>query len=174
MDCRKFEALVVGARDRDRTPVESAGLAEHALQCAPCAALQERMARLEAALDGLSEVAAPPDFTAAVMARARSRRRTSPWYEGVLGALRPPAPVLALSRAAAVAALALMVASAGLLAWHHRGVPGAPPTVTLASSQGGPVIEMDSQFAEALVARHQSEAAMQPLSDDESMRLVSY
>jgi anti-sigma factor RsiW len=176
MNCREFEALVVGARDRDRSPADMEALARHARHCPGCAALQAQMERVEAALDGLAPAPAPAGFSAAVLERVRATgsHRPAPWHERLLGALRPPTPLVAFPQAAAVAALVLMIVSAGVVALHQHGTVAGPSTVAVAEAPGGPVIEMDSQFADALVAAHQSAAAGQPLSDDESMRLVSY
>lgn len=177
MDCREFEALVVGARERDRTPSEEASIADHARQCERCAALATSVQRMERALDGLPSHDAPSHLTASIMERVRAARpHEAHWHERWLGALRPPAPAISLSHGLAAIALAIMVLSAGALALHHRGADplGGPPTVSIAAGAGGPVIEVDSQFVDSLVARHQAAAARQPLSDDESMRLVAY
>lgn len=176
MDCRSFETLIVGTRGRDRTDSQRAAMADHAAHCARCADLAACMRRIEGALDALPRDPAPDALSDGIMARVRqSAPQPAHWHQRWLGALRPPAPALSLSHAMAAAALVVMLASVGALAWHHRSAaPASPATVAIATRAGGPVIEVDRQFVDSLVARHQAAAALQPLSDDESMRLVSY
>jgi len=178
MDCRQFRQLVMTTRLADRTQADLERLAAHELHCESCKAFGVKAEGLDALLAGVPAAPAPSDFTRQVMGRISQAQeaRHEGWYERVFGSLRPPAPAFGFGQAVAVAALALMVVSLGLWVGGGRSavLDNGAPTVAVAGSTAGQVIQMDKAFVEEVVARHQGAAAMQPLSDDESMRLVSY
>jgi len=178
MGCRKFREFVMTTRGADRTQADVERLAGHALHCQACASFATKAEALEQLLQTSPAPAAPPDFTSRVMNQVRTSAEPARvgWYEALFGSLRAPAPAIGLRQAVASVALVLMVASLGLWVGHHRGaLPGGPAsTISVAGAADGQVIQVDRAFVEEVIARHQSAAAMQPLSDDDSMRLVSY
>ena len=178
MDCRKYRKIILTTREADRTDSQLEYLGSHELHCEECARFGAEAKAMEGMLRAVPSEPAPQDFTRGVMARVEALDESAPasWYERVFGSLRAPAPMFSARQAIAVAALVLMMVSVGMLLGHGRlGVPpDAPPTISVASAPGGSVIEMDSEFVNELVARHQGAASLQPLPDDEGMRLVSY
>ena len=178
MDCRQCRKLIMTTRGLDRTQADLERIAAHQLRCEACTSFLAKAAALESLLQTGPAPVAPPDFTRRVMERARASREPAraAWHEALFGALRVPSPPVTLRQAVAAVALVLMVVSVGL--WVGQGIgvrPGAQtPTISVAESGNGQVIQMDKAFVEEVIARHQSAAAMQPLSDDDGMRLVSY
>ncbi len=178
MDCRIHKQLVLTTRIAERTESQLEWLAAHELRCESCARFRAEADATADLLRMLAAQPAPEGFSASVMARVQAERHPAhaPWYETLFGVLRAPAPLVSMRQAMAAAALVLMLASAGMWLGHDRlNLPGMPaPTVTVASRAGGQVIQVDKEFVDELIARHQGAAAMQPLSDGDGMRLVSY
>lgn len=178
MNCRAFRRAVLTARAADRTGAQLELIALHEQRCAACARLRAQVDALEGALQAIPPAAPPEGFTGAVMCRLPQAEQSprGSWVDRVFGPLRPPAPLVTLQQAVAAAALLLMLGSVGMLLGHTRlQQPSAPAAVVaVAERPGGSVIEVDQEFINELIIRHQGAAAMQPLSDGDGMRLVAY
>lgn len=181
MDCRTFRETIVTIRPADRKPSLSAQLQRHEGTCEDCAAFRRREEAVSAALAAAAEVAAPSGFTAQVMGRVDAGQAppVSSWIDWFLGPLRAPTPGVSFAHVAAIAVVVAMLATAGFLVAHGGGLgPDLPATAAIASAgpasplPAPPVIDKDSM--DELVRRHQGSSVMQPLSDDEGMRLVSF
>lgn len=180
MSCRAFEQMIMTTRADDRTAAEAAWLQAHTEVCPDCARLAAKMAAVEQAVRGLPRATAPEGFTAAVMVRVREDRRSvrSGWYEVLFGTLRAPAPMVPVRQALAAVGVALMVVSAGLVIGHGRSTPTARPgsmvTAAAVPTAGSQVNAAHAELVEELIARHQSALVLQPISEQDGMRLVSY
>lgn len=178
MSCRAFRRIVLSTRAADRTGAQAELITAHERHCPACARLRAQVDALEGALNAIGHPSPPEGFTGAVMARLQHAEQSprASWVDRVFGPLRPPAPLLTVQQAIAAAALVLMLGSVGMLLGHNRlQAPDAPPaTMAVADRPGGSVIEVDQEFINELILRHQGAAAMQPLSDGDGMRLVAY
>lgn len=176
MRCTEFRQLTMTTRASERTEADCERLAAHALHCETCAEYAEQALRLEGLLGGIEPVTTSEDFTARVMAGVAELDAppTASWYERVFGALRAPAPVLPVRQALATAALALLLVSGGLLVTQQRQTqdPAKPGTVIIAD--GNRQVEADEKFVQELICRHENARPLQPLSEDEGLRLVGY
>ena len=172
-DCRK---LIATTRMGERSAADAEGIATHTLGCPECAEFTRKMDSLAGLLADTTQAKAPVDFTAAVMKRIELERvpAHSPWYERVFGTLRAPSPMISLQQAVSVTTLVLMIASAGMLVMYERANPGAPAHEVVTVAEGGSAIEGDAAFVQELVRRHQTSDTIQPVPEDEGMRLVSY
>jgi hypothetical protein len=133
-----------------------------------------------AAILGASRaVSAPGGFADRVMARVAAGQvpAVSSWVDWFLGPLRAPVPGFSFGHAAAIAVVVVMVATAGFFV-AHGGSPSADLTGGPVVAGAGPVATgapvLDHESMDELIRRHQGSSGMQPLSDDEGMRLVSF
>ena len=170
MRCRHFRQLILTTRDGELSGAQLERVSAHRERCEACARCEAETRAAEQLLRSLGETArAPEDFTGRVMARVRvcPQPAHGMWFERVFGAFKAPAPAFSLRKGLAVAAVALMVASAGVFVNHGADqVPSKPGQRTeLATSVDREVDEM--------VYRHEVASSTQLLPDDEGMRLVS-
>jgi len=178
MDCREFQETILTVREADRETGLRLRIDEHRMRCAACAEFARREEGLSALLAGGAVTPAPSSFTGGVMSRIRDGHSSSPvsWLDWFLGPLRAPAPSFSMGHAAALAAVVIMLASAGVfVARGSNPTQGGAQQATLASAPIAAVAPaIDREGMDELIWRHQASSVMQPLSDDEGMRLVSY
>ncbi|MCE5218392.1 hypothetical protein LLH03_15320 [bacterium] len=172
MNCKTFRKLVMTTRPSERSGALAERLAAHGERCAECAHYEAQSESLAKLLDGLRAGSAPADFTRSVMALVQKdpvRAHGSLWNR-VFGALRAPAPTFSLRPAIAIVGVAVMVGAFGVF------VREEPPASTTqpAPSATTQVAQDGSQAMDDLVYRHRiAETSLQPLPEDEGMRLVS-
>jgi len=176
MDCRQCRDVIRTTQSHERDDALCEALSAHCRRCPQCARFAIRTGGLQALLGEPEQQAAPPEFTRGVMAAVSGLdkpARTS-WLDRLIGPLRAPAPLVSLRQVTAVAALVLMVATGSLLLQRTLGTrfPTDSPATTIAATTD--VADMDKAFLDELVRRHQAAGVVQPLAEDEGMRLVSY
>ncbi len=176
MKCTECRRLAATTRKHERTAAEAEKLAAHTLKCVDCAEYVREMEAIQGLLRSVGQEAAPDDFASMVMKRVEreSVPAHSGWFERLFGTLRAPSPVIPLRQAVSVAALVLMLASAGMLVMYERENSGTPAHGTVTVAEGGSAIQGDAEFVQELVRRHQTSDTIQPVPEDEGMRLVSY
>ena len=181
MDCRAFRETILTARPADRSPSVCAQLEQHQGACPDCRAFRQREEAVASILGASRGVSAPGGFADRVMARVEAGQvpAVSSWVDWFLGPLRAPVPGFSFTHAAAIAVVVVMLATAGFFVANGGGpsadVPGTP--IMAGAGMGtaptaAPVLDQDSM--DELIRRHQGSSVMQPLSDDEGMRLVSF
>lgn len=172
VNCKTFRKLVMTTRPSERSGALAERLAGHRERCAECAHYEAQSESLEKLLDGLKVGSAPADFTRSVMAQVQSdpvRVHGSLWNR-IFGALRAPAPSFSLRPAIAIVGVAVMVGAFGVFVREEPPAPSAQP----APSSTTQVAQDGSQAMDDLVYRHQiAETSLQPMPEDEGMRLVS-
>ena len=130
MNCEDARKRILDM-DNDCDPARDPVLAGHVDSCDECRRFHGEIRRAWSALDRLPELDAAPDFNRTVWAKIEARERKAPLRLLSLAFLPPPL------RAAAWAALAVVVATAGFVVFHATRQP--PPmeqlTVTDADRQ---------------------------------------